>query len=275
MNTKKSRFIGLLLCGSKNPYTSMAVVDFYEGESRLFLVESLEGVKHKNIHTRDKDSDEELIEKIKNLDDGSDLTIITSAPLTYPACFNCKNENCDGISVCNNIEVKYILKTYDQLKKQKKNLRKFTPYTQRAVEVWLRTEFADIEAPHEALGGSMSAITARIQYIKKRLNKYTFLESYSKASLWSFLKILDLPEFYLKDYKDIIDGKRYRERFLEKLEKENHIFIYNADYEKLVKNYILFDAFILALTGYWDKIGKSRKLPPEISQEKSFIVPKI
>jgi len=243
MNTfkNKDRFIGLRLTGSQNPYTSISVLDYYDDEKRIFLSESL-----KDLNTKNK-LDIKLIEILKNLKNEANTYIITNAPLSIPPCIVCDNKSCLGVELCENQDVVFLKNTKDN------NLR---PYTQRPEDVFLKHKFKNIEIQTEALGSNLAPLTARIRYINKNLNDYKFYETNINVILYCIIKDLNLPEPYLKKYKNIIVGNRIRKSIIRSIEEKDYIFMYEKDYEETERNINLFEAFILAISSFYLKKNK-------------------
>ena len=265
-SSEKKRFIGLMLSGGRSPNTAIAVLDYFRGHGRLFLVESFVGKKEK--HTDDLDT--LLVEKLRNLTDmnsavNSDSAtdavgtaeIITNAPLTLPPCFGCNVLKCEGKDQCSVPETIKIMDLYEELKQKRKNLKRFTPYTQRLQDIWVREMVPEVMPPHEAMGSNIAQLTARIIHIKKMMPGTIFKETYPPAGIFRLLPSFGLSSNYLKEYRDIIDGKRIRSTFIRKMEEKTSVFIYDNDIDMLVNNIRLFDSLVLAFVGVLGFLGKT------------------
>ena len=245
INKDRKRFIGLKLTGAKTPNTWISVLDFFENKDRLFVVKSI------RFNKKTKFIDAQLIEVLKKTNNEFKSIIISNAPLSLPPCVTC-NTKCNGFENCLNPAVQYMF-----------NKDKKTPYSQRACDVWLKTQNPNINV--ETLGSNLAPITTRMHYLLKNLKGLTFFESSINASLFSILESLDLPTNYRLQYKAILIGARIRKRIIDAL--LNHIFIYINDYDDIIKNINLFDAFILSLCGYFQYKNKTNNY-------KKMIIPK-
>ena len=261
--SEKKRFIGLMLSGGRSPNTAIAVFDYFKGHGRLFLVESFMGKKEK--HSDDLDT--LLVEKLRGLisseKEPGTAEIITNAPLTLPPCFNCKVQRCEGKELCLEPETLHMMELYDELKNRNKNLKRFIPYTQRLQDIWVREAVPGVMPPHEAMGSNLAQITARIIHIRKMMPDTVFKETYPAAGIFRLLPSLGLSSSYLKEYRDIVDGKRTRSTFIRKLEDKASVFVYDNDMDMLVNNIKLFDSLILAFTGVLSLLGKTEGPCPD------------
>ena len=262
-SSEKKRFIGLMLSGGRSPNTAIAVLDYFKGHGRLFLVESFVGKKEKQAD----DLDTLLVEKLRTLTDMNSeadtglssctAEIITNAPLTLPPCFGCNVQKCEGKDLCSEPETVRIMELYDELKQKRKNLKRFTPYTQRLQDIWIRETVPEVMPPHEAMGSNIAQLTARMIHIRKMMPEIVFKETYPPACILRLLPSFGLSSGYLKEYRDIIDGKRVRSTLLRKMEEKTSVFIYDNDIDLLVNNIKLFDSLILAFTGVLGFLGKT------------------
>lgn len=268
---EKRRFIGLMLSAGRSKHTAIAVLDYYHGKGRLFIVESIPKMLSNNEAYMDK----ELCEHILKLTDAVNSCVYTNAPLTLPPCMRCVLEKCPGIVLCQDQSTVFMLQNFEKLKKKRKNLKQFIPYTQRPEEVMLRILAPELVPPHEAMGGSLAPITSRAAFLKKRLTGLEFFEAYPKGSIARLLETLQLPSHYSSSYNDIKLGKRIRGYFIDRLESQTDIFIYDNDKEQLISSPILFEAMVLALIGVLDFKGQTERPVPDYPKEQSFIrIPK-
>ena len=259
-SSEKKRFIGLMLSGGRSPNTAIAVLDYFRGHGRLFLVESFIGKKEKYAD----DLDTLLVEKLRNLTDVvGTAEIITNAPLTLPPCFGCNVLKCEGKDQCSVPETIKIMDLYEELIQKRKNLKRFTPYTQRLQDIWVREIVPEVMPPHEAMGSNIAQITARIIHIRKMMPETIFKETYPPAGIFRLLPSFGLSSSYLKEYRDIIDGKRVRSTFIRKMEEKTSVFIYDNDIDMLVNNIRLFDSLVLAFTGVLGFLGKTEGPCPD------------
>jgi len=234
----KDRFIGLRLTGSKNPYTSISVLDYYDDEKKIFLSETL-----KDLNTKHK-LDTKLIEILKSLKNENLTTVITNAPLSLPPCINCNLNICYGVDACKDASV---------LELKKLDASNIKPYTVRPEDIMLKQKFKNIEIQSEALGSNLAPLTARIRYISKNLSTYRFYETNINLILFNIIKDLNLPSQYILKYKNIIVGLRIRKSIIKSIEERDYIFMYDKDFEETQKNINLFEAFILAVSSFYIK----------------------
>ncbi len=255
-SSEKTRFVGLMLSGGRSPHTAICALDHFKGQGRLFLVESFVGKKEKNP----ADPDVMLVERLQSLvddEDGTPAEIITNAPLDLPPCFKCGVYRCLGKDNCEVPETIKMMEVYEGLKQKKKNLKKFTPYTQRIQDVWIREAVPEVMPPHEAMGSNMAQITSRMIHIRKMMPGTLFKESYPAAAMYRILPSLGLPLSYAEEYRNIITGRRIRSAFIKKLEDKAAIFIYDNDMDILSNSVQLFDSLILAFTGVLGLLDKT------------------
>ncbi len=261
----KKRAIGLLLSGGRSPNTAISAVDYFHGHGRIFLIESFLGTKNKHIKDHDHLLTEKLKATIKDLESSS--LIVTNAALSLPPCYICKVLPCPGKDDCTVVETVKMLALYNELKKTKKNLKKFMPYTQRYCDVSLRHLFPTLSAPHEAMGSNLAQISSRLVYIRKIFPSLTFKETYPQACIFRLLAPLGLDPDFLNRYRDLQRGAAHRERFLKRLEEKTGIFVYDVDMSLIVKNIYVFDSLVLAVCGALDLMHKTQRLSDD------FILP--
>jgi hypothetical protein len=292
-SSEKKRFIGLMLSGGRSPNTAICALDHFKGQGRLFLVESFVGKKERVT----PDLDDMLVERLQSLiQDAQDtqrdtqdeqlthgdvrgtaasVEIITNAPLSLPPCFKCEVYRCPGKDQCEVPETVRIMELYDELKHKRKNLKKFTPYTQRVQDVWIRDAVPEVMPPHEAMGSNVAQITSRLIHLRKMMPGAVFKETYPAAGMFRLLPSLGLSSSYAKDYRDIVSGKRIRSTFIKKLEDKASVFIYDNDRDTLIESVQLFDSLILAFTGVLGFLGKTQG-PPAVTREMhgiDYIIP--
>lgn len=254
----KKRAIGLLLSGGRSPNTAVSAVDYFQGHGRIFLIESFLGSKNKQI----KDHDYLLTEKLKTTVSELETSslIVTNAALSLPPCYTCKVLQCPGKDDCTVAETVKMLDLYNNLKKTKKNLKKFMPYTQRYCDVSLRHLFPTLAAPHEAMGSNLAQISSRLVHLRKLFPSLTFKETYPQACIFRLLSPLGLSPDFLDRYRDLQRGAGYRERFLKCLEEKTGIFVYDVDMSLIIKNIYVFESLVLAVCGVLDLMHKTQAL---------------
>src|ERR1700734_2404035 len=91
---KPHRFIGVDLSGGKNDRTSLAVLDYYPGQQKLFLTHIYEHIQQEDGVSADQALFEIILEHSQNLE-----YLCIDAPLKFPKCIRCKLA-CPGYERC-------------------------------------------------------------------------------------------------------------------------------------------------------------------------------
>jgi hypothetical protein len=258
MSTKRQmnqkRYLGLELSGAKNSKTTLATLEYYPKEKKVFLLDVHCGIGADAT----KDSDAVLIETLLDHANGHpDFKIGVNVPLTLPPCFTCTKKSC-AVDGCTLPEVKWMRTIPLSKKPVSKRTAKlksfFTPYTQRPIELWLKHEVIS-KLPEkvrfemdEALGGNKAPLTARMQYLKRHLSDFEIDEVMPKLTVALLMPSLKLTIRQLQNYRKMEDGAEARQIILEKMCDKLDIFIYERDLKKLTQNLNAFDAFLCAYT---------------------------
>ena len=257
----QKRYLGLELSGAKNAKTTLAVLEYYPKEKKVFLLDVHPGI------TADAtaNSDEVLLQTIReHADNHPDLKLGVNVPLTLPPCFSCNRKSCLSASECSATEVKWMSQYSDRVhsipKKSNSSKRTarlksfFTPYTQRPVELWLKHGVLS-QLPEkmrfeidETLGGNKAPLTARMQFLKIHLQEFEMHEVLPKLTVALLMPHLKLSQKTVRDYRQIEDGAAARQTILEKMCEHLDLFIYDRDLKKLTQNLNAFDAFLCAYT---------------------------
>lgn len=252
MNQK--RYLGLELAGAKNSKTTLATLEYYPKEKKVFLLDVHSGIGADASH----DSDEVLIETLHDHANGHpDFKIGVNVPLTLPPCFNCNRKSC-GSSGCNSPEVKWMRALPSPRKPVSKKTAKlknfFTPYTQRPIELWLKNEVMP-KLPEkirfeidETLGGNKAPLTARMQFLQRHLPDFEMHEVLPKLTVALLMGSLKIPMKHVQNYRKMEEGSEARALILDKMCAKFDIFIYERDLKKLTQNLNAFDAFLCAYT---------------------------
>ena len=144
----QKRYLGLDLSGAKNAKTTLAVLEYYPKEKKVFLLDIHQGIGADETAS----SDEALIETIlEHADEHPDLKMGINVPLTLPPCITCTRKTCPLPESCTVPEVKWMrnfMVKHVGLQPRKKTTSKrnarlkeyFTPYTQRPIELLLKNE---------------------------------------------------------------------------------------------------------------------------------------
>ena len=137
----QKRYLGLDLSGAKNAKTTLAVLEYYPKEKKVFLLDIHSGIGADAT----SNSDEALIQTIQDhADNHAELQIGVNVPLTLPPFFNFIRKNKNPDDLANTPEVRWMNanspKKSTTSKRNAKMKDGFTPYTQRPIELWLKNE---------------------------------------------------------------------------------------------------------------------------------------
>jgi hypothetical protein len=261
MNQK--RYLGLELSGAKNSKTTIAVLEYYPKEKKVFLLDVHAGIGADEA----SDADEALIDTIHDHADGHpDLKLGVSVPLTLPPYLTANRKSLPLPKDCTSPEIKwmrsFLARTQLNAPKKKKKVSKkvarmkdiITPYTQRPVELWLRHEIVG-KLPEklrfeidETMGGNKAPLTARMHFLKYHLQKFEAHEVLPKLTVALLMPKLKLTYRTMRQYRQLEDGAYSRQEIIEKMAEQLDIFIYDRDLKKLTQNIHAFDAFLCAYT---------------------------
>ncbi len=259
--SSQKRYLGLELSGAKNSKTTIAVLEYYPKEKKVFLLDVHPGIGADPTHS----ADEVLIESIIDHADGhQDFQIGVNVPLTLPPCIFCTPKTCSVDHHCSTPAVKWMAQFSSQSSAQSKHPKVskrtakmkdfFTPYTQRPVELWLKHQVL-AQMPEklrfeidETLGGNKAPLTARMHFLKRYLTDYPSHEVLPKLTVALLMPKLKLTYRTLSQYRQLEGGAGARQTILEKMAENLDIFIYDRDMKKLTQNLNAFDAFLCAYT---------------------------
>lgn len=245
------RYLGLELAGAKNQKTSLAALEYYPKEKKIFLLDIFD-----RISTHEGQSgDEAVLDVIQEM--SAKITQIgVNVPLELPPCISCTRKSCPLPANCTVPSVKWMREYIKKVSKSHNPIRikDFTPYTQRPIELWMRYNvFADLPEEHhfdidETLGGNRAPLSARMHFLKRQLKDTSLIEVSPKLSIAILTTQLELHPRTVSSYRHLEDGIYSREEILTQLAKKNEIFIYERDMRKLAQSLTAFDAFICAYT---------------------------
>ena len=260
------RFLGLELSGAKNNKTAVSVLEFYPKEQKIFLLDI-----HDRVIAREGQSgDSALLELLDELSSGLH-SIGVNVPLTLPPCFLCKPSQCK--TQCRSSSTQW-MERFSKKKPHKKGDLIFTAYTQRPVELWLRHELVsqfhkslqfEID---EALGGNRAPLTARMQYLQRKMSSSQLIEVLPKLTAVQLCLSMGIDRRILSRYRKLEEGSHARLTFLEALVEKRGVFIYDRDLKKLSQSLPAFDSFLCAYTALLSYQGICEKPPrgfPEAS----------
>lgn len=265
------RYLGLELAGAKNPKTTLAVIEYYPKENKVFLLDI-----HDRIGgTEEEGADKALIGHIKDLvrnHPKNTVSLAVNVPLELPPCIPCTKKICPFPDKCTVPAVKWMRDTVKRASKSGSanlpRIKEFTPYTQRPIELWIRYHVLpdlpeklkfDID---ETLGGNKAPLTARMQFLKRHLGDTRTFEVWPKLTIACLNAKLKLSQRILTSYRRLEEGAFARGEILEAFSKTLGLFIYERDARKLASNLSSFDAFICAYTALLADNGKCA-LPPK------------
>lgn len=258
------RFAGVALGGGKTDKTAVAVIEFYPNQKRVFLRSLREKVSTKG----DSSADESLIDILT--DEEQDLQAIAfDVPLQLPKCLRC-TEKCPGVENCRQPAVKWMRDVHKRRDKTKRPNKMFTPYTERAAEVYIANELEEPFHPSHALGANAAPLTARAHFLARRLRS-PLIEAYPKLTLWRIGNALDIPKSHLRFHKHAVDSDEARLYILKTLIDKEIAFIYQQDLRIMVENNVAFEAFICALTAFLKFRGQTEKRPTNFPKDEQWI----
>jgi len=261
---KSVRFAGVALGGGKTDKTAVAVLEFYPDQRRVFLRSLRERVSSKE----EISADDALVEIL--IVDERDLSVIAfDVPLQLPLCFRCQS-HCPGAEKCSESEMKWMREMHKKRDKLKRPNKMFTPYTERAVEIYIAHELEESFHPSQALGANVAPMTARAHCLTRRL-KTPLMEVYPKLSLWRIGCALDIPKSHLRFHKHAVDSDEARLYILKCLIEKEIAFIYQQDMRTMVENNVAFEAFICALTAFLKYRGQTEKRPTGFPKDAMWI----
>lgn len=260
---KTVRFAGVSLGGGKTDKTAVAVIEFFPDRKRVFLRTLIE-----KIGGGESLADVQLL-KILN-EDEKDLSLIAfDAPLQFPTCARCKLA-CPTYEKCDEPEIKWMWQMHRKREKSKRPNKMFTPYTERAAEIYISQELEEPFHPPHALGSNAAPLAARAQYLQ-RLIPTPLMEAYPKLSLWRVGLALNIPKSYLRFHRHAVDSDEARLYILKTLLDKEIAFIYQQDMKVMVENSQAFDAFICALTAFLKFRGQTEKPPSSFPKTEMWI----
>lgn len=258
------RFAGVALGGGKTDKTSVAILDYFPDQNRVFLRSLRERVagKHAAKPGEEITADEALLSVLN--DEEQDLSIIAfDVPLTLPVSIGGTKKDEEKVTA-------WMRKAHERRAREKRPNKMFTPYTERAAEIYISNELEEPFHPPHALGSNAAPLTARAQYLKKRL-KQKLIETYPKLTLWRIGQALHMPKSHLRFHRHSVDSDEARLYILKILIEKEITFIYQQDMKTMVENNIPFEAFLCALTAFLRFRGQTEKPPRDFPKTEAWI----
>lgn len=159
-------------------------------------------------------------------------------------------------------------------KEKAKPKKLFTPYTERCVEQYLESHLEEPFHVQHALGSNLAPLTARAQYIIRRL-ELPIIEVFPKVSFWRIGLSLHIAKSHLRSHRHWDAGLPSREALINRLMDRNLTFIYDQDFKVLTENAHAFDAFLCAMTGLLSFQGHCEPRPKGFPRGESWVeIPK-
>lgn len=262
------RFIGISLGGGKTDKTSLAVVEYYPVQKKIFLSRLFDKIKSDGEVSADLQ-----IHRLITQFPAPVESVAFDVPLQLPKCLTCRLV-CPGYESCDQPELEWMWKQHRAQVKKKSPARLFTPYTERCVEQYLQTELEEPFHLQHAMGSNLAPLTARAQFISRRL-KVPCVEVFPKLSLWRIGNALHLPKSQLRFHRHWDTGAESRQLVLNKMMDKNVAFIYDQDVKTLVESPQAFDSLICALTGFLSFLGHCEARPKGFPRRESWVeIPK-
>lgn len=276
---KSKRILGLELSGAKSAKTSLAVLEYYPKEKKIFLLDIYDKI---GSDKEEESSDVVLLDtlhEIKASGNTKEFLLGVNVPLTLPPCIECTKVKCPLPQKCTVPEVKWMR---DQVhsantRDAKIRVRDFTPYTQRPFEIFARYKILEKLNPEarfevdEALGGNKAPLTARMQFLKRHLKNFSLIEVLPKLTVASLCMELRLPRRLYQNYRKPEEGFDARLTLLEHICEDHDIFIYDRDLKKCATYLTAFDAFICAYTALLSDKGETVKSPKGFPKQSGWI----
>ena len=264
---KSHCFVGLCLRGSKTDTTSLAVLEYYPKEKKIFLRHIYSSLQSTQKISGDKLIYDLLKDSFRRID-----SIFFNSPLSLPQCMTCTLA-CPGHEECKESHILWQWKFFHRHKKKRSKV--FSPYTDRCVESYLSKQLPEpFEIPH-ALNSNKAPLTARSLFLSRRLKEaYKSLKLYefsAKVSLWFIGRALKVPKFKLRDYKSSLEGQKIRALVLKKMADKGLVFLYDQDRRLMEKNSHSFEAFLGSFTGVLNFVGECEKKPKNFPQKEAWI----
>lgn len=259
----KQKFIGVSLSGGKTDKTSIALIEYYPDQKRIFLAQLIDRVKPEEHVSADKKIHDFLHEHEESCE-----SVIFDCPLTFPKCLRCELE-CPGFEVCNEPEIKW-MRGVDQRRDKKRPKRHFTPYTQRPVELLFQDSLEEKFDIQDALGANLAPLVARAHFISRRL-RIPFHETMTKVAVWKLGIYLKINKSVLRKWWSSVGGAEARKIILTQFSEKANVFFYQQDLRTMTENPHAFEALICAYVGLLKHQGRVEPTPNDFPPEEGWV----
>lgn len=262
------RFIGIALGGGKTDKTCLSVIEYFPTQHKIFLSRLFDRIKTEGEVSADLQIHSLIMQCPAPVE-----SVSFDSPLTLPNCLRC-DRACPGVESCTHPSTQWMWKHFRDRKKTKGAKKLFTPYTERCVEQYIESELEEPFHVQHALGANLAPLTARAQYITRRL-RLPVLEVFPKLSLWRIGLSLHVSKPHLRSHRHWESGQASRQAMIHRLMDRNLTFIYDQDVRTLIENPHAFDSFLCALTGWLAFCGQCEPRPKGFPKNEGWIqIPK-
>lgn len=269
-------FAGLELGGGKSDRTALIHLEYFPQENRFFLrnIQS-------NLGASALDSaDDILIEEIHKIDA---TAIGVNAPLGFPPYLTCDENLLVPPEMSEDASVIWMMEEAKRAGLGPKKLP--TPYTQRALDVYLRTrvqtkfEF-DLHL-EETMGAGRAPLATRMRYLASQSPGIEYFEALPRLALVILAEWYRIPGRELRRYRDIEEGAGHRLSILHYLQNDlrerglPQLFLYDADMEGVARDLPAFNALLCGMMVVYQHVGLIEKPDSDFQLEWGYmIIPK-
>lgn len=258
------KFLGLSLSGGKTDKASLALIEYYPEQKKVFLSRLFYSLKQEE----NLSADAKIIDLLLQYESTIEYIGVDNS-WTPPPCFQCEVA-CGGYEVCERPHIKWFWEHYRKTKQKKKPTKIFTPYTQRCVENYLLTELEEPFQISHAMGANSAPLLARASYLKRR-TKCDWREIFPPLSVWRIGRVLNIKKSDLRSYRKSAVGEACRKQILISLQEHDVVFLYKDDVNTMIQSVHAFDAFICAYTLYLKYTKQTEKRPADFPEYEDWI----
>lgn len=150
----------------------------------------------------------------------------------------------------------------------KRKLKKgYLPYWNRPIDFWVWKHYYDqilsvFDISYDSFGNISTMLLKRFHYLLRHLpGELKIYESHTPIVLLELYRSKIIRRKHLVELQDIELGPLARIEIIRAIEKMYQLFIYEKDFELLVKNPKAFQSFLLAIAGQSLVLDKVRSIP--------------